>query len=114
MNVSSSEPIDHFADVERVLIEACAFVPQNKRVLGALLSWLLVHGEVVNIERLLKFSKDQALPWLSLCARFCLFHGNTRWKNVVGTHEGLHANGDIDNAKERVKFKGGEPWAKDS
>ena len=112
MNVSTSKKIQPFTDVERTLLSATQKIGEDSRLLSLLLSWVHIHGEKLNIERLKKLEKKNPSPWLGLLASFGVFSKQTRWKTLVSRSEILIANGSLESAKNRISFKGEEEWSK--
>lgn len=107
-------------EIEETLLEASIAIQTNhdSRILGLLLSWVSAHGEIINMERLKKLvsSAEQShrkIHWIYLLAHFGLNCGQSRWRIIQKRlPQGFElANEDLDFAKQRVLFKGIEPWA---
>lgn len=104
-----------YTDIELTIYLALKQIQTDKRLLGLLLSWVSLHGEKINIERLAKISNSKPLPWLTLIARFGLHCKQSRWKTLIDDKpKKTLANGDLKGAKSRIKLKGEEPWAEGS
>lgn len=77
------------ADIERTLLEAVREVPRDGRLASLLLSWAKVHGKIVIVEKLKKFSSqlEKAGPgsttWLAALAAFAVEGGDARWKLLI-------------------------------
>ena len=106
-------------DIEQTLIEAAQAIGQgdDRRLLGLILSWIKVHGEIVNMKRLQKLLKQGEAPlWIRLFAFYGLSIGESRWKILAkkldkGT---TLANEDLEMALKRAAFRGEEEWSKDT
>ena len=114
LNVSHEGEIPPFTDIETTLISALKHIPDDRRILGLLLSWIKCHGGKVNIERLSKLIGKDPPEWLGLLAAFAVFQKQHRWKKLLFRPKNLLANGSIESNKGRAKFKGEEEWAKGS
>jgi hypothetical protein len=112
INVSSEQKLYSFADIEKTLVFAAEQIPNDKRLLSLLLSWIKLHGERVNIERLKKLAtKDQPI-WLSLMAHFASDCGQTRWKILINDFsQGKYALGDKDLTQSLISMRGEESWS---
>src|SRR3989338_3548594 len=111
VNVSTKEKIDPFTDIEQTLIQAAISISTDLRLLSLCLSWIKVHGEKVNTERLKKLSHTDNPKWLSLFASFGLHCKQTRWKVLIKKQTTPLANGDVGTAKMRIALKGKEDWS---
>ncbi len=105
------------SDIELALLEGALEIGQCKdaKLLSPILSWIYMHGELVNMERLrkLKLKKeiDGDLVWISAFAFFGISCGQSRWKILAINQTQLHATVDLEFAQLIVKQKGIESWA---
>ena len=72
-----------WVDIERTLYEASLEVPKDSRLLSLLCSWVLVHGDRVIVEKLMRLQKDQSSPWLIAIAIFAGQNGFHKWKRLI-------------------------------
>ncbi|MCB9228835.1 MAG: hypothetical protein H6618_04415 [Deltaproteobacteria bacterium] len=114
INVNSENTLYVFSDIELTLILAIKNISDDKRLLGLILSWVKIHGDKINIERLSKISGNKAPPWLGLIALFGICCKQYRWKKIVSRPDTLLTNGNPDTNKARAKLKGEEEWSKGS
>lgn len=86
-------------DIEQTLIDACYLVENDSRLLGLLMSWVLVHGKYLITEKFLKLYK--------LTAKF---RGECPWFYALlafGAESGIHKfKKGILKQKEKVYFRG--------
>jgi hypothetical protein len=114
INIPSKEK-NSYTDIEKTLCLACQNIEKKSRFLSLLLSWIFVHGERVNAERLKKISKTLPSPWISLLARYATSHGLSRWKILIEKPlSSPIANDDIQIIQSKINLKGEEIWAKNS
>jgi hypothetical protein len=111
INVSSTGNVYAYTDIEKTLLKAAAAITADKRVLSLILSWIKIHGERVNIERLKKLLSLEGAAWVSLLAHFAVYNGQTRWKILCKKPSIEIANGDLALTRMRIKMKGEEVWA---
>ncbi|MBF0209003.1 MAG: hypothetical protein HQK53_19250 [Oligoflexia bacterium] len=80
--VSHSEqlPMGEIPDIEHVIIKACYEVDKDGRILGLLLSWLMVHGSHIIADKLFK-EYEMAKKYLGECPWFyaiCAFRSHLK------------------------------------
>jgi len=105
-------------DIERTLLDVALAIEslEDRRLLGLILSWIKVHGEMVNMKRLQKFMKEENAKWIRLFAFYGLHLGQSRWKILAQPIKAGPplANEAINMAKKRAAFKGEEDWSKNT
>jgi len=120
INISSSEfdiTSSLYVDIESTLIEAADVIAKghDSRVLSLILSWIRVHGELVNIERLKKKMLSEVenfdCTWVCLFAFYGVSIGQSRWKLLAKRKVDKLTSGPADMVLARAKFKGEESWS---
>lgn len=114
INVNYDGDVVPFTDIEETLVLALKSIPSDRRLLGLILSWVKLHGDKINVERLVKLSGKNPPQWLGLIAVFAVHCKYHRWKKLIVKPASLQSNGNLASAKSRVKLKGEEEWSKDS
>jgi hypothetical protein len=106
------------ADIEESLLDASAAIVAGSgdRIPAPLFSWISVHGERVNVERLRKlmarFDEEQEhLVWIAAFAFFGLSLGQSRWKLLAKAPDGEFALVNLEAARRLVAMKGQVSWA---
>lgn len=112
INISTQSKTNPFVDIEETLIQAALIIPEDGRILSLCLSWIKVHGERINVERLKKLRTPSSSQWLTLFALFGVSCRQTRWKHLIEKNKKLCANGNIKNAQLRITMRGEEQWSK--
>lgn len=107
------------ADIEETLIAASCVLSQGEgeRILGPLLSWIWIHGERVNMERLRKLMKShtgssQELQWIGAFAHFGASCGQTRWKLLKSSPSEEVSHVGVEAARRIIAIKGEESWSR--
>lgn len=101
--------LESWVDIEGTLHEASLEVPKDTRLFSLLCSWILVHGDYVIIEKLMKLQRKNHSPWLvalAICAGNKGFH---QWKKLIKKQKEEYALVDISLAKSSISIKGEEP-----
>jgi hypothetical protein len=108
-------------DIEEALILSAQILGEggDAQIFTPLLSWIMIHGEYVNVERLAKlklaFEKDHMpLPWISAFSFFGKFCGQTRWKLLCKPVAANSCLGDLELEKSRVEMRGAAAWSLNS
>lgn len=70
-------------DIEKTIYEASIEIQKDSRILSLLCSWILVHGNRVIIEKLMRFQKKENSPWLVAVAIFAVNNGFCRWERLI-------------------------------
>ena len=102
-------------DIERALLDAAAPARSDGRLLSLLFSWVDVHAERVNVDRLrglLRAAGGDADARLvtSTLAAYALSLGRHRWKKLIAAPaEPKHLSASAA-AASAVELKGAEPW----
>lgn len=109
------------ADIEEALIAASAAISRGfqDRIPGPLFSWISIHGERVNIERLRKLMKkydgaQEDLIWIAAFAYFGLSQGQTRWKLLAKPSSKEVSLVSPETARRLIAMKGEESWSEGS
>jgi hypothetical protein len=114
ISVVTNKKIEKFTDIEATLSAAIEQIPCDLRLLSLILSWVNLHGDKVNIERIDKMVKNSRPPWLSLVARFAVSKKYYRWKKLIVISNEILSNGDLLSNQKRAELKGEEEWSRDS
>jgi hypothetical protein len=77
------EEIHGFVDIERTIYEAALCSANDGRLFSLLCGWIVVHGDKVVIEKLMKLQKKENAPWLVAVAVFAVNHGMHKWKRLI-------------------------------
>ncbi|HOX04819.1 MAG TPA: hypothetical protein PK280_00340 [Planctomycetota bacterium] len=102
-------------DIERALLDAAAVARSDGRLLSLLFSWVHVHAERVNVDRLrgllraAEGSGDARLV-VSALAAYALSRGRHRWKKLISAPAKPTQLSSSAAAPSAVEFKGAEPW----
>lgn len=115
INVAIENKTDPFTDIEKTILLAAENIKNDKRLISLILSWVKIHGERINIERMKKIACDHMPAWISLIAVFAVFSGQTRWKILTKkVFVEPYANGDIELTQSLIRLRGEEPWSEGS
>lgn len=105
MNISLK---NEWIDIEKTLFEASLDVPNDTRLFSLLCSWVVVHGDHVIVEKLMKLQKKQNSAWLVAIAIVALNHGFHKWKRLIKKQNQEIFLIDQDLAHSSIKLKGEE------
>jgi len=101
-------------DIERALLDAAAPARSDGRLLSLLFSWVHVHAERVNVDRLrgmVRASGDaDARLVVSALAAYAASQGRHRWKKLISAPSGPAHLSASAAAPSAVELKGAEPW----
>lgn len=95
-------------DIEKTFYEASLEVCEDARLLSLLCSWVLIHGDRVVIEKLMKLQKKKNSPWLVAIAIIASNHGFHNWKRLIKKQKQEMYLVDRDLALSSIKLKGEE------
>lgn len=101
-------------DIEHTLHEASLEVLQDSRLFSLLCSWVMVHGDYVIVEKLMKLQRKNNSPWLVAIAVFALNTGFHRWKRLIKKQKDHLALVDQELAISLISVKGEEPGFKEN
>lgn len=95
-------------DIEKTIYEASTEIQKDSRLLSLLCSWVLVHGDRVIVEKLMRFQKKESSPWLVAIAVFAVNHGFHRWKRLIKKQKQEMFIIDKELALSSIGLKGAE------
>lgn len=111
VEISGTKP-NRKADIERTILEASALVDSgDRRILGLLASWILVHGALVWVGKLKRLLTDEKLgnqQVISALSFLALEHGFHEWKTLARKYP-ERALWDSDATRAAIDLKGAEP-----
>lgn len=100
--------LDEWIDIEKTLYEASLEITDDSRLLSLLSSWVLIHGDRVIIEKLMKLQKNRNSPWLVAIAIVACSHGFHNWKRLLKKQKQEMFMVDRQLALSSIKLKGEE------
>lgn len=96
------------ADIERTLLAASSYVNSSeRRILGLLASWILVHANLVCIGKLRRIMEKESLgdpQMVAALAFFALENGHHEWKSLCKKYPEIYLWGE-EGTKLALKFQ---------
>lgn len=110
LRVNSIEKINDQYDIEESIVESLYFIDQDGRLLGLIFSWLKVHGNYLNADKLLReyergIKYRGETPWFSAVCAFMVLNKDYRFKKGIIKISPKHYLGNSDD-ESLVKIKG--------
>lgn len=96
-------------DIEKTLFEVSLQVSLDGRIFALLCSWVLVHGDKVIIEKLMKMQKQELSPWIVALAVFAYHHGFHQWKRLIKPLKNKIFFVSFESAQSQIARKGAFP-----
>ncbi len=101
-----------WVDIEQTIYEASREIPNDSRLLSLLCSWVLVHGDRVIVEKLMRLQKKENSPWLVAIAIFAENKGFHKWRRLIKKQKQEMFLIDKSLALSSIRLKGEEPGMK--
>lgn len=88
LRISEASVVDQSIDIEDALVTAIVSIDKDPELLGLILSWILVHGNYVIVEKLAKYARrykadeQPGILWMTAVASFAFHCGLHKWKKL--------------------------------